>query len=51
MYAKYSDCDPLTSKQIKRSDQLLPFFVIDVAGKIPGLPGIFIAGVFSAALR
>ncbi|KAF2901934.1 hypothetical protein ILUMI_04247, partial [Ignelater luminosus] len=50
MYAKYSNCDPLTSKQISRSDQLLPFFVIDVAGKIPGLPGLFIAGVFSAAL-
>lgn len=50
MYAKYEDCDPVTTKQIQKVDQILPFFVMQVAGKIPGLPGIFIAGIFSAAL-
>lgn len=51
MYAKYADCDPFKTGEVKRNDQLLPYYVMDVAGKIPGLPGLFIAGVVSAALR
>lgn len=50
MYAKYETCDPVTTGQIRKVDQLLPFFVMDVAGHIPGLPGVFIAGIFAAAL-
>ncbi|RZC34409.1 SSF domain containing protein [Asbolus verrucosus] len=50
MYAKYKDCDPYTSKQINRPDQILPFYVLDVARSIPGLPGLFVSGVFSTAL-
>ena len=50
MYAKYETCDPVTTKQIEKVDQILPFFVMEVASKIPGLPGVFIAGIFSAAL-
>ncbi|RZC41083.1 SSF domain containing protein [Asbolus verrucosus] len=50
MYAKYKDCDPYTSKQISRPDQILPFYVLDVARNIPGLPGLFVSGVFSTAL-
>lgn len=38
-------------KQLARArDQLLPLFVMDTLGEIPGLSGLFIAGVFSAAL-
>lgn len=51
MYAKYADCDPFKTGAVKRNDQLLPYYVMDVAGSIPGLPGLFIAGVVSAALR
>lgn len=51
MYTKYADCDPFKTGEIKRNDQLLPYYVMDVAGSIPGLPGLFIAGVVSAALR
>lgn len=29
---------------------MLPYYVHDVAGYIPGLSGLFVAGVFSAAL-
>lgn len=50
VYAKYWNCDPLASNQISRIEQLLPQFVMDVAGSLPGLPGVFIAGVFSAGL-
>lgn len=34
----------------RAKDQLLPLFVMDTLGEIPGLSGLFIAGVFSAAL-
>lgn len=51
MYAYYKDCDPYTAKVIRRRDQLLPYYVLDVAGNLLGLPGLFISGVFSTALR
>ncbi|XP_055705827.1 sodium-coupled monocarboxylate transporter 1 isoform X1 [Phlebotomus papatasi] len=50
IYATYRDCDPLTTKLAKAKDQLLPLFVMDTLGELPGLSGMFIAGVFSAAL-
>lgn len=50
MYARYSTCDPFTSGVIQKSDQLLPYYIMDVASQIPGLSGLFIAGIFCAAL-
>lgn len=51
VYATYYDCDPLTTKLAKAKDQLLPLLVMRVLGNYPGVPGIFVAGIFSAALR
>ncbi|CAH0405503.1 unnamed protein product [Chilo suppressalis] len=50
IYARFHDCDPLQTKLAKAKDQLLPLLVMDVLGDIPGLPGVFVAGIFSAAL-
>ncbi|GJQ68457.1 hypothetical protein Trydic_g17035 [Trypoxylus dichotomus] len=50
IYATYHDCDPFTLKRVQKNDQLLPYYIMDVGSKIPGLPGLFIAGVFCAAL-
>lgn len=50
IYTKYQSCDPVKSGKIEKLDQILPLFVMDVASKIPGLAGLFIAGIFSAAL-
>lgn len=50
MYAYYYGCDPVARKVVPHSDNLVPHFVMEVTGDWPGLPGIFIAGVFSAAL-
>ncbi|CAH2050162.1 unnamed protein product, partial [Iphiclides podalirius] len=50
IYARFFDCDPLQTKLAKAKDQLLPLLVMDVLGDIPGLPGVFVAGIFSAAL-
>ena len=50
MYAYYHDCDPIKAKQVKSKDQMFPLFVMQMVGDIPGLPGLFVAGVFSGAL-
>lgn len=51
MYAKYKDCDPLTAGYIQKADQILPYYVLDIAGDIPGLSGLFLSGLLSTALR
>ena len=50
MFAYYHDCDPIKSRQVAKKDQLFPLFVMQVMGDIPGVPGLFVAGVFSGAL-
>ena len=50
IFATYKHCDPLTTKLARANDQLLPLFVMETLGTLPGLSGLFIAGVFSAAL-
>ncbi|KOB72498.1 Uncharacterized protein OBRU01_12141 [Operophtera brumata] len=49
-FARYHDCDPLNSKLAIAKDQILPLLVTDILADWNGLPGIFVAGVFSAAL-
>ncbi|CAH2071410.1 unnamed protein product, partial [Iphiclides podalirius] len=50
IYAVYKDCDPLASHQITAIDQLMPFYVVDAMRVVPGLAGLFVAGIFSASL-
>ncbi|XP_041373436.1 sodium-coupled monocarboxylate transporter 1-like [Gigantopelta aegis] len=50
LYAYYTECDPLKDKKISNPNQLLPFFVLDILGHLPGLPGLFVASLFSGAL-
>ncbi|KAH7644920.1 sodium-coupled monocarboxylate transporter 1-like protein 2 [Dermatophagoides farinae] len=50
IYGKYHDCDPVTLGIIKRHDQLVPYYVMDTLAKFPGLPGLFVACVFSGSL-
>ncbi|CAH1113731.1 unnamed protein product [Psylliodes chrysocephalus] len=50
IYSRYSECDPVVSKQINTADQLMPYYVIETMGNIPGLTGLFVAGIFSASL-
>ena len=30
MYAYYHDCDPMTTRQVNKKDQLFPLFVMQV---------------------
>lgn len=50
IYGKYHGCDPMLAKRISAPDQLFPLFVMEILGDFPGIPGLFVAGVFSGAL-
>ncbi|CAG2165232.1 unnamed protein product [Oppiella nova] len=50
IYAKYHACDPVTLGLITRHDQLMPYYVMDTLSQYPGLPGLFVACVFSGSL-
>lgn len=50
VYTAYGNCDPRSSGRVLADDQLLPMFVMQVTSGLPGLAGLFIAGVFGAAL-
>uniref|UniRef100_A0A182TME0 Sodium-coupled monocarboxylate transporter 1 n=1 Tax=Anopheles melas TaxID=34690 RepID=A0A182TME0_9DIPT len=50
LYGKYYDCDPATVGLVTTSDQLFPHYVMESVGNLRGMPGLFIAGVFGAAL-
>ncbi|XP_062712259.1 sodium-coupled monocarboxylate transporter 1 isoform X1 [Aedes albopictus] len=50
IYAMYHDCDPLSTGLAKAKDQLVPLLVMEVLAIYPGLAGLFVAGIFSAAL-
>ncbi|CAH0605762.1 unnamed protein product [Chrysodeixis includens] len=50
IYAVYKDCDPYLSHSITAMDQLMPYYVVDAMKRIPGLAGLFVAGIFSASL-
>lgn len=50
VYNFYQNCDPVTAGLITHDDQLLPVYVMQTVGNLHGIPGLFIAGVFGAAL-
>ncbi|XP_028814658.1 sodium-coupled monocarboxylate transporter 2 isoform X2 [Denticeps clupeoides] len=50
MYTFYAACDPWTAQYIKAPDQLMPYFVMEILGEYPGLPGLFVACAFSGTL-
>ena len=50
VYAYYFDCDPISLRQVQKKDQIFPLFVMQVMGDWPGVPGLFVAGVFAGAL-
>ncbi|KAG8182498.1 hypothetical protein JTE90_020413 [Oedothorax gibbosus] len=52
VYAYFRECDPLTGPEslIDSADQLMPFFFTNAMRNLPGLPGLCIAGIFSASL-
>ncbi|XP_030373602.1 sodium-coupled monocarboxylate transporter 1 isoform X3 [Scaptodrosophila lebanonensis] len=49
-FAEYYHCDPITTGLARAKDQVIPLYVMQSAGSVPGVVGLFVAGVFSAAL-
>ncbi|EDW16658.1 uncharacterized protein Dmoj_GI10654 [Drosophila mojavensis] len=50
MFARYFGCDPMLAGLVSKPDKMMPFFIQDIMGKLPGMPGLFISCVFSASL-
>ncbi|XP_042240400.1 putative sodium-dependent multivitamin transporter isoform X2 [Homarus americanus] len=50
LYAQYQTCDPIKNGRISQSDQLLPLYVVETMGMVPGLSGLFVSGIFSGSL-
>ncbi|CAJ1054381.1 sodium-coupled monocarboxylate transporter 1-like isoform X1 [Xyrichtys novacula] len=50
LFSVYKNCDPWTAGVVSAPDQLMPFLVMDTLGDNPGLPGLFVAAVYSGSL-
>ncbi|KAM9302085.1 sodium-coupled monocarboxylate transporter 2-like [Gastrophryne carolinensis] len=50
MYAYYEGCNPWAAGFIQAPDQMLPYFVMEIFSKMPGMPGLFVACAFSGTL-
>lgn len=51
IFANFADCDPITLGFIQRNDQIAPYFVLEYLSPTSGLIGLFIACLYSGALR
>ncbi len=50
LYAYYAECDPFKAKYISDIDEIFPYFVMEVLSDKKGLPGLFLACIFSGSL-
>ncbi|KAM6964934.1 solute carrier family 5 member 6a [Aplochiton taeniatus] len=50
MFARYGEESPLDKGYVQTNDQMVLYFVMDVLRDLPGLPGLFVACLFSGAL-
>ena len=51
VFAVYADCSPLGLGLISNEDQILPYLVLARLTVLPGMPGLFVAAIFSGSLR
>ncbi|KAL1481939.1 hypothetical protein MTO96_015253 [Rhipicephalus appendiculatus] len=50
LFALYHRCDPVKASMITKYDQLMPHFVMETLGHLPGITGLFVAAVYSGSL-
>jgi sodium-coupled monocarboxylate transporter 8/12 len=51
IYSTYAKCDPKLKGDIKKIDEIVPYFVIHELIDVPGMVGLFTSCIFSAVLR
>ena len=49
-YAYFQYCDPKAANFIEQSDQLIPYLSVKILENMPGLSGLYIAGVYAGTL-
>ncbi|KAK7477609.1 hypothetical protein BaRGS_00031157 [Batillaria attramentaria] len=49
-YYETKGCDPLASNKLSDPNQMIPLMVMDLFRSLPGMPGLFLASLFSASL-
>ncbi|KAF7206937.1 sodium-coupled monocarboxylate transporter 1-like [Nothobranchius furzeri] len=50
LYSVYKNCDPWTAGLVSSPDQLMPHLVMEIFASNPGVPGLFLAAVYSGSL-
>lgn len=50
LYSAYRSCDPYLADEIQRRDAILVHYIANRLSSVPGLRGLFVAGIFSATL-
>lgn len=50
LFAHYHQCDPVKASVINKYDEMMPYFVMDVLGHLPGMTGLFVTAVYSGSL-
>nr|XP_015839654.1 PREDICTED: sodium-coupled monocarboxylate transporter 1-like isoform X2 [Tribolium castaneum] len=50
IYAHYSNCDPLLSGKIEKHEQLVPYYIMEIAGNLPGVFSLTLVAYFCASL-
>lgn len=50
LYSNYNDCDPFENNEIEKRDAILIYYVGTHLKNLPGLKGLFVAGIFAATL-
>lgn len=51
VFAVYAGCDPISLGIVSKKDQMLPLYVMQYLGFLKGVPGLFVACLFSGTLR
>ncbi|GLV34442.1 Sodium-dependent multivitamin transporter [Carabus blaptoides fortunei] len=50
MYAYFYDCDPVASQKLTGYNRMVPYYISQIAGNVPGFIGFYTAGLLSAGL-
>lgn len=50
LFALYHQCDPVKASVINKYDEMMPYFVMDSLGHLPGMTGLFVTAVYSGSL-